>query len=101
MTHRTCTHAATPSARAACRRERAAAADILRERYAHVLAKRVLFGLDDCDVCDDDGHHARHYGLVRDVTADLRYRDDPTLHVFDEASMSMREINLSMVEFVN
>lgn len=97
--HRTCAHPTTASARATCRRERATAADALRVEYAHVLAKRVLFGLDDCDTCFDDGYHMRHYGLVRDVIADPRYPSDPMLHVFDEASMSLRDVNLSMVEF--
>jgi hypothetical protein len=98
--HRTCSHLTTASARATCRRERAAAADELRREYAHVLAKRVLFGLEECDVCPDDGHHARHYGRVRDVLADPRYIDDPRLLVFDEESMSHRYVNLSEVELV-
>jgi hypothetical protein len=99
--HRACNHPTTSSARATCRRERAAAADALRVEYAHVLAKRVLFSLEDCDVCDDATvHHARHYGLVRDVILNPRWAE-PMLWVWDEATMSEREIGLSEAEFVD
>lgn len=102
MTHNACTHPRTSSARATCRRERANTADALRREYAHVLGARVLFGFDNepCDTCPDDGFHARHYAVVRDVLADPRYPSDPILHVWDEASMKLRDINLSIVEFV-
>lgn len=93
--HRTCTHPTTSSARATCRRERAAAADALRAEYAHVLGRRILFHVENCDVCPRDDYHTRHYGVVRDVTADPRYPSDPNLHVWDEATMSLRLLNVS------
>lgn len=100
--HRTCDHPTTSSARATCRRERAHAADALRAEYASILGKRVLFGFDDepCDTCPDDGHHMRHYAVVRDVIAHPQFAS-PDLLVWDEASMKPRTIHISIVEFVN
>jgi hypothetical protein len=100
--HRTCSHAPTPAARAACRRERANAADALRAEYASIIGRRVLFGFDDepCDTCPDvDEYHARHYAIVRDVVAHPNFAS-PDLLVWDEASMKERNIHISIVEFV-
>lgn len=95
MTHTNCNHACTSSARALCRRERAAAADNLRQAHADILGRRILFYVENCDVCPRDDYHTRHYGVIRDVLADPRYPSDPALVVFDEATMSDRKINLS------